>query len=329
MSKTLLEVKNLSVDFDTKKGRINAVHDVSFSLEAGRTLGVVGESGCGKSVSMLALLKLLPDRTSYISENSVIRMNGTDLAGLSKREMKKIRGKEISMIFQDPMTSLNPVLTVGWQMTEVFRLHSGMSRKEAFEAGVAMLEKVRIPDARSRMKCFPHELSGGMRQRVMIAMALACNPGVLIADEPTTALDVTIQAQILELMREIKQSANTSIILITHDMGVVAEMADDIMVMYAGEIVEKGSVEEIFENPKHPYTKGLLGAIPRLNEPQKRLFTIKGNVPDLKDLPKGCRFCERCEQPCEEGYAKHPELSGSDGHLVRCFAYKEELNGKA
>lgn len=319
MGEAMLEVKDLRVDFDTKNGRVTAVSGVSFSLEKNKTLGIVGESGCGKSVSMLSILKLLPARTSHIGAETSIKLNGQEISQWSNRAMCKIRGRDISMIFQDPMTSLNPVMTIGRQVSETFRVHQNIGKEAAWRASVEMLRSVGISEPEKRMRSYPHQLSGGMRQRVMIAMALACRPAVLIADEPTTALDVTIQAQILELMRELKRQISTSIILITHDLGVVAEMAEDILVMYAGEVVEQGSAADIFNNPLHPYTRGLMESIPRLEVDRERLNTIRGAVPDLSQMPKGCRFCERCAHATPRCSAQRPELTGRDGHLVRCF----------
>jgi len=319
MAQAILEVKNLQVDFDTKNGRINAVCGVNFTLEKNKTLGIVGESGCGKSVSMMSVIKLLPARTSHIGADTSIRLNGREISKLDNRSMCQIRGQEISIIFQDPMTSLNPVMTIGKQLIETIRAHKKMRRSEAYETAVEMLSEVGISEPEKRMKSYPHQLSGGMRQRVMIAMALVCQPNILIADEPTTALDVTIQAQILELMQDLKRQNNTSIILITHDLGVVAEMADDIIVMYAGEIVEQGSTADIFNNPQHPYTKGLMASIPRMDADQERLYAIPGSVPDISHMPEGCRFFERCDCACEQCRSEKPDLIDVDGHAVRCF----------
>ncbi len=319
MDEPVLELHNLWVDFDTKAGRNNAVSGISLQLPRNRTIGIVGESGCGKSVTMLSVMKLLPSRTSHIREESSVKLNGKEISKLSNRAMCKIRGRNISMIFQDPMTSLNPVMTVGKQIMETIQAHEKMPRQAAYHAALKMLSDVGMPEPEKRMKAFPHQLSGGMRQRVMIALALACRPEVLIADEPTTALDVTIQAQILKLMRDLKEKMGTSIILITHDLGVVAEMADDIAVMYAGEIVEQGAAKEIFESPMHPYTQGLMRSIPRLDIDQDRLYTIRGTVPDLSAMPKGCRFCDRCDYATERCRQEKPELQCSGGHFVRCF----------
>ena len=272
---------------------ITAVKDVSFSVDKGTTLGIVGESGCGKSVTATSIMRLLPRQYSKISQGQIC-LDGEDLLAKSEEEMYKIRGTKVSMIFQDPLTSLNPVYTIGTQLCEVLLTHKIADKKQAFEMSVEMLRKVGIGDARNKMKTYPHQISGGMRQRVMIAMAMLTNPQVLIADEPTTALDVTIQAQILELMAKLKEDFDTSILMITHDMGVIADVADYVCVMYAGEIVEYGTCEEIFDHPQHPYTKGLLKSIPRLDEDTKILYTIKGMVPSMQDMPRGCRFSNRC-----------------------------------
>ena len=319
MSTPLLEVNNLAINFLIGREKVNAVHDVSFSLQPGETLGIVGESGCGKSVTATSILRLLPARTSEIDPSSSIKLEGRELTTLSDKEFRQIRGKEISMIFQEPMTSLNPVQSIGKQMVEMVRAHQKLSRQEAEEICISMLEKVGIPATPQRMKEYPHQLSGGMRQRVMIAMALSCNSKVLIADEPTTALDVTIQAQILELMQKLKNELGTSIILITHDMGVVAESTDKVMVMYAGEIVEFGRVEDIFLRPAHPYTIGLQRSIPKLKGVIERLSTIEGTVPSLTAMPTGCRFAERCPHCTQRCLNEHPELKDiGDGRKVRC-----------
>ncbi len=328
MSDTILNVKELQVDFLIGKESMTAVHDISFSVQRGHTLAIVGESGCGKSVTATALMRLLPKETSKISNGSV-ELNGRNLIDISEKEMRAVRGNGMSMIFQDPMTALNPVHTIGKQMIEVYRTHNKVSKKEAFENGTKMLEMVGIPLPRQRMMEYPHQLSGGMRQRVMIAMALASNPELLIADEPTTALDVTIQAQILDLMRNLKKELNTAVILITHDMGVVTEMADEVMVMYAGEIVEYGTLEQIFNHPSHPYTKGLLKAIPRLDmDDSEELFVIDGVVPSLSEYGTTCRFANRCPYACEACGGHTIELQEiAPGHTVRCdrAAHLEEV----
>jgi oligopeptide/dipeptide ABC transporter ATP-binding protein len=314
----LLEVKNLETAFDVDGSIYNAVDDVSFSVEHGRTLGIVGESGCGKSVTSLSVMRLI-QKPGFIKSGQIL-FNGIDLLKLSDNEMRKIRGNKIAMIFQEPMTSLNPVFTCGEQIEEVIRLHQGhMPKVEQKQKAIEMLKKVGIPAPERRYHDYPHQLSGGMRQRVMIAMAITCNPELLIADEPTTALDVTIQAQILDLMRGLKSSENMGMILITHDLGVVAEMCDDVAVMYAGQIVEQGPVKEIFTSPKHPYTRGLLNSIPHFESGHrlKKLNTIAGMVPSLINLPKGCRFNERCDKAKQICLEQNPVLS-SDSHKVAC-----------
>ena len=317
---TVLEIKNLSVSFRIEKQWVKAVEDVSFEVGAGETLGIVGESGCGKSVTSMATLHLLPEKTSRIDCGQVL-YRGRDLAPLSNKEMSEIRGKEISMIFQDSMTSLNPVLTIGRQLAEAVSIHHPMPRQQANEKALELLRNVNIPSPEKRMKEYPHQLSGGMRQRVMIAMALAQNPSVIIADEPTTALDVTIKAQILDLMKELKQSSDAAILLITHDMGVVAEMSDRIMVMYAGMVMEYGSAGDIFKRPKHPYTQGLLASIPRKDLDVDTLYTIEGTVPTLQTMPKGCRFCTRCKEADERCRTERPPMFMADGRQVRCWKY--------
>jgi len=289
---SLIQVKDLRTSFFTPEGEVKAVDGVSYEIAEGRTLGLVGESGCGKSVTALSIMRLVPPPGKIVGGEILYR--GKDLLKLDNESMRKMRGNEISMIFQEPMTSLNPVFTAGDQIGEAIRLHQHLGRKAAREKTIEMLKLVRIGDAESRVDSYPHQLSGGMRQRVMIAMALSCNPSLLIADEPTTALDVTIQAQILDLMRELQQETGTSIVLITHDLGVVAEVADDVVVMYAGRVVEQASVRALFEEPQHPYTVGLLGSIPRLAGDAARLTAIEGQVPNPQRLPIGCRFADRC-----------------------------------
>lgn len=320
--KPILQVENLQVDFLVKKHTITAVKDVSFSVNRKMTLGIVGESGCGKSVTATSIMRLLPRQYSKISQGHIY-LEGEDLLKKSEEEMCNIRGKKVSMIFQDPLTSLNPVYTIGSQLSEVLLTHKLADKKQAFEMGVDMLQRVGISDARNRMSNFPHQISGGMRQRVMIAMAMLTNPQLLIADEPTTALDVTIQAQILELMAKLKEDYDTSILMITHDMGVIADVADFVCVMYAGEIVEYGTCEEIFDHPEHPYTKGLLKSIPRLDEDMKVLYTIKGMVPSMQNMPSGCRFSNRCPYCTEKCAAAHPDLQDYNGHQVRCWLVAE------
>ena len=295
MSETVLKVENLVTAFTTDRGVVRPVNGVSFEVKKGRTLAIVGESGSGKSVTSLSVMRLIPENNGKIEQGS-INFEGHELAQASKLEMQHLRGNRMAMIFQEPMTALNPVYTVGEQIAEVLRLHEGLSRKAAHAKAVSMLDKVHIPDPEARAACYPHELSGGMRQRVMIAMSLACNPKLLIADEPTTALDVTIQAQVLRLMRQLQEELGTAIIFITHDLGVVAEVADDVMVMYCCNIVEQGTVFEVFENPKHPYTIGLMQSLPKLTDKKSApLEAIKGMVPSLFDLPEGCRFSTRCD----------------------------------
>ena len=293
----LLEVKNLKTRFKTEDGEFYAVDDISFKVEAGKTLGIVGESGCGKSVTSLSIMRLIQN-PGHIEAGQVL-LDGKDILKISDKEMRKIRGQEMAMIFQEPMTSLNPVFTCGDQIMEVIQIHNkDISSQEAAERALEMLKKVGIPSPERRFHEYPHQLSGGMRQRVMIAMSMSCNPRLLIADEPTTALDVTIQAQILDLMRKLQSEFKTGMILITHDLGVVAEMCDDVMVMYAGKAVEQGSVQDIFYRPKHPYTRGLLDSIPHFESAERleRLRTIPGLVPSLLALPKGCRFYDRCSR---------------------------------
>ncbi len=318
----VLEVKNLVTSFHTKEGTFPAVNGVDFSLSAGETLAIVGESGCGKSVTSLSIMKLLPEKTSVISPQSSIKFKGEELSRYSNRQMSALRGNEISMVFQDSLTSLNPTLTIMTQMIEPFMTHRGMSKKEAKRHAVEMLRKVGIPNPEVRAKQYPHELSGGMRQRVIIAMALACNPTVLIADEPTTALDVTIQAQILKMINDLKKDLNTAVILITHDMGVVAEMADRVLVMYGGNAVEQADCYTLFTQPLHPYTQGLLASIPKIND-DGRLHTIEGTVPSLKNMPKGCHFCDRCAFCTDRCREQNPPLYDVGGHKVRCFRYEE------
>ena len=322
MAQAILEVSRLKTSFHSKNGVVTAVDDVSFTLGKKETLGIVGESGCGKSVTSLSIMQLLPKKFGVIDQNSSIKLAGQELLGKTKREMCAIRGKDIAMIFQDSMTSLNPVMTIGRQMSEAFMTHEKIDKEEAFKRSVEMLRKVGIPAPEERIREYPHQLSGGMRQRVLIAMALACQPQVLIADEPTTALDVTIQAQILELMKELKQTMNTSIILITHDMGVVAEMADYIMVMYAGKVVEQSDAKSLFNTPLHPYTQGLLSSIPRLDMDVEELYSIPGAVPALNEMPQGCRFCDRCKYAVDRCRTEAPELYSCGDRKVRCFLYE-------
>lgn len=318
---SLLEVEHLHTFFQTKRGIVKAVNDVNYSLEAGETLGIVGESGSGKSVSAMSILRLL-DSNGYI-ESGGIRFDGRDLLHCSEKEMYEIRGNEISVIFQEPMTSLNPVFTLERQLGEVFRVHQGMNRKQAAEETVRMLSEVQIPNPERVTKQYPFQLSGGMRQRAMIAMALACRPKLLIADEPTTALDVTIQAQILSLMNEMKQKLGTSILFITHDLGVINEMADRVAVMYCGQVVEMAEAKTIFaeESRAHPYTRGLMTSIPRLDTPRgEKLEPVPGAVPHPLHLPAGCKFADRCKDCKERCRQEEPKLAEAEpGHWIRCF----------
>jgi oligopeptide/dipeptide ABC transporter ATP-binding protein len=319
----LLEVKNLRTTFNTEDGLVTAVNGLSYSLEAGSTLGIVGESGSGKSVNALSIMRLI-QRPGSIDKHSTVCFEGENLLEKSETEMRKIRGRKIAMIFQDPMTSLNPVLTIGEQISEAVQLHLGYNKKEAFDKTVEMLQKVRIPLPEKRFSDYPHQFSGGMRQRVMIAMALSCDPRLLIADEPTTALDVTIQAQILELMSEMQRETGAAIVLITHDLGVVAEVCENVLVMYGGNMVEYGTAAQIFDAPKMPYTQGLLASLPRLDvRERQRLEPIPGQPPNLLRLPPGCAFAPRCRYRmpiCDEPV---PVYDFGKGHVARCFLYDE------
>jgi len=321
----LLHIEDLKTYFYTFEGIVRAVDDVSFFLDKKEVLGVVGESGCGKSVTAQSIMRLIPEPPGKIIEGKII-FDGTDVVRLSMEQMRSIRGNRIAMIFQEPMTSLNPVYTIGNQISEMFLLHENRSKRESWQRSIEMLQKVQIPAPEKRVHEYPHQLSGGMRQRAMIAMALACNPEILIADEPTTALDVTIQAQILELMMQLKEDFDTAIMMITHDLGVIAEIAKRIVVMYAGKVVEEGPTDAIFEDPKHPYTQGLLKSIPKLGERAKhgrqRLQEIPGIVPSLYDLPAGCSFSPRCPQAMEICKQSVPELiKVGETHRVRCYLY--------
>ena len=329
----LLEMKDLHTFFRTKRGIVKAVNGVSYSVDAGKTLGVVGESGSGKSVSAMSMLQLL-DGNGYIDSGEIL-FDGVDLTKLNRQEMYKVRGNKISVIFQEPMTSLNPVFTIERQISEPFMVHRGMNKKEAAAESVKMLAAVKIPNPEVVAKQYPHQLSGGMRQRVMIAMALACKPKLLIADEPTTALDVTIQAQILNLMNELKREQGTSILFVTHDLGVINQMADDVAVMYCGQVVELAPASTLFD-PKseysHPYTEGLMLSVPRLDTPaHQRLETIPGSVPHPLDLPKGCKFAPRCKYATDKCREQEPSMTCvSDKQQIRCFyPSKEERHGKA
>lgn len=319
----LLEIKNLKTEFKTKKGIVAAVNGVDFSVDKGEVVAIVGESGSGKSVTSLSLMRLLA-KTDNTKVTGEALFKGENLLNKSEKEMQKMRGKQLSMIFQEPMTSLNPVFTIGRQISEAVIKHDGATKKEARERSIEMLRLVGIPSPETRINNYPHQLSGGMRQRVMIAMALSCSPELLIADEPTTALDVTIQAQILELMLELKEKLGTAILLITHDLGVVAEVADKVVVMYCGKVVEKASVLDIFKAPKHPYTTGLLNSIPKIDENEERLFIIPGTVPNPLQLPSGCAFRDRCPNCLEKCKTDEPSLINLGEREVRCFLYEKE-----
>jgi oligopeptide/dipeptide ABC transporter ATP-binding protein len=321
--KPLLELRNLSIHFFTEEGVVRAVENVSLEIHPGEILSLVGESGCGKSVTGLSLLKLIPTPPGRIVSGEIL-LDGRKLLPLDEKEMEKVRGNEISMIFQEPMTSLNPVFTIGDQILEAIILHQGLDKGEARKRAIEMLNRVKIPSPETRIDSYPHQLSGGMRQRAMIAMALSCQPKLLIADEPTTALDVTIQAQVLQLLKEIQREMGMAVMLITHDLGVVTEIADRVAVMYAGRIVEYASIETIFAQMRHPYTKGLLESIPQLKERRKRLTAIPGQVPNPMDLPRGCKFHPRCYLMIEECKKEEPPLFQVDGdHFSRCIRWQE------
>lgn len=324
MSDNLLEVKNLKTFFKTEAGIVKAVNDVSFKVRRGETVCIVGESGCGKSMTAMSIMGLVSKDTGF-NDGGEIFFEGHDLLKSSDSDMRSIRGKDIAMIFQEPMSSLNPTFNIGFQVMEPLILHEGLNKKEAKKRAIDLLNKVGIPRADEIVDCYPHELSGGMRQRVMIAMALACSPKVLIADEPTTALDVTIQAQILDLMRKIKKDFNTSILLITHDLGVVAEMADYVVVMYAGKVVEEGPVMEIFKSPSHPYTIGLLKSKPTISQIKEELYSIPGQVPNPVGMKDSCYFCERCEHCKDICKNTIPKLKLiGEAHKVACWLFDEK-----
>lgn len=324
----LLDIKNLKTCFKTENGIATAVDGVNLQVKSGEIVGVVGESGCGKSVTSLSVMGLLPGRSAKITEGEIL-FNGQDLLKLTDKQMDKIRGDRISMIFQEPMTSLNPAMTCGAQVAEAFRLHQKISKKEALKKAEELFELTGISLPHQRLKEYPYQLSGGMRQRVMIAMALACDPQLLIADEPTTALDVTIQAQILELIRSISKQKNMAVLFISHDLGVIAELADKVAVMYAGRIVEEATVEKLFRSPAHPYTEGLLSVIPRLDENKKRLPTIDGRVPSLTEKRKGCSFADRCPYGIPLCREKEPELRAyEDMNTNACWKYREEYHAE-
>lgn len=317
----LLSVKNLSTEFPVKKGIVRAVEDVSFDVDQGEILAIVGESGSGKSVTSLSIMGLLAE-PGHVAGGS-LEFEGKDLATLSEKQYRELRGNDMAMIFQEPMTSLNPVYRVGNQIVEAIRTHEKVSKAEAKDRAVDLLRKVGIPSPEARINDYPHQMSGGMRQRVMIAMALACNPKLLIADEPTTALDVTIQAQILDLLRRLRDDTGMAVLLITHDLGVVSETADRVVVMYCGQVVEEAEVRTLFDHPMHPYTLGLLKSIPRLeDDDSKRLYMIKGMVPNPLEMPPGCHFSDRCDSCMDICRTKVPELVDVDGHKVRCFLYE-------
>jgi oligopeptide/dipeptide ABC transporter ATP-binding protein len=326
--RNVLEIKNMHTYFFTDNGTVKSVDGVDITLKEGSTLGIVGESGSGKSVTALSIMNLLMDTKGKVVEGEII-FNGKDIVKISDEEKRKLRGSQIAMIFQEPMTSLNPVLKIGDQITESILLHTKSTKAEAKAKAIDMLNKIGIPRAERIINDYPFQLSGGMRQRVMIAMALVCNPKILIADEPTTALDVTIQAQILDIMKQLKEMIGTSIIFITHDLGVVAEICDEVVVMYCGRVVESGDVYSIFENTKHPYTKGLLASIPKLGEHIERLESISGNVPNPKHMPNGCKFAPRCKDVMSICTEKEPDFfEYPNGHRSRCWLCKKEYGGE-
>ncbi len=317
---SILKINNLIVDFFTDRGVARALDKVSFKLEGGESLGIVGESGCGKSVTALSIMQLIPSPPGKIVSGEII-FEGEDLLRKSERQMRKIRGKDISMIFQEPMTALDPVFTIGSQLTSVIRRHQGLSNGDARDLAIRMMQKIDIPIPEKRIDEYPHELSGGLRQRVMIAMALSCNPSILVADEPTTALDVTIQAQVMHEIQKLQEADNMAMVMITHDMGVIAETCKNVVVMYCGSIIEQADVKTLFANPKHPYTLGLLESIPKIRENKiETLPTIKGLVPDLLHLPKGCKFIDRCPKAKKVCGEKMPEMTEkNDGSFVACY----------
>lgn len=327
MSENILELKNLKTHFFTKHGEVPAVDGVDITVPKGKIIGIVGESGCGKSVTATSIMHLI-EKPGRIVDGQVL-FDGEDITYASAKEINKIRGDRMTMIFQEPMTSLNPVYTVGKQVSEAIILHQHVSKEEAKQMTIDIFEQVGIPEPEKRFKSYPHQLSGGLRQRVMIGMAMVCKPDLMIADEPTTALDVTIEAQILHLMREMQQKSGASIIMITHNLGVVAELCDEVYVMYAGKVMEHAEIHELFENPCHPYTYGLLNSIPDTQGTKERLYTIKGMVPNLLKLPEGCRFCPRCDKAMKICMTTQPELQTvADGHEVRCHLFDKEVMGK-
>ena len=323
MTKPLLEIRSLTVHFFTEEGVVRAVENVDFEIYPGEILGLVGESGCGKSVTGLSILKLIPTPPGQIISGEIL-FEGKSLLKKNEKEMEGVRGNEISMVFQEPMTSLNPVFTIGDQIMEAIILHQRLDKKEAKKKAVEMLDRVKIPSPEKQIDAYPHQLSGGMRQRAMIAMALSCQPKLLIADEPTTALDVTIQAQVLQLLKEIQREMGMAVMLITHDLGIVSEMVDRLAVMYAGRIFEYGRLQDVFGQIRNPYTRGLMNSIPQLNERKKRLQTIPGQVPNPMGLPIGCKFHPRCDLMIEECKKREPSLSQVNGnHFSRCIRWKE------
>lgn len=318
-NKVLLEVKDLETTFFTNDGKIPAVDHIDFYIEEGEILAIVGESGCGKSVTSLSIMGLVPNPPGKITSGEIL-LDGVDLTKLSEKEMRKIRGKDIAMIFQEPMTSLNPLFTIGNQLVETIRIHNKWSKKKTANHAIEMMKLVGLPRAEELMKEYPHQLSGGMRQRVMIAMALACNPKLIIADEPTTALDVTIQAQIMKLLKELNKQFKTAVLLITHDLGVVAEICERVIVMYSGQIVEEAPVLEIFKNPKHPYTKGLIQSVPDMRIKKETLYSIPGTVPKPGSIREGCRFAARCEYAMDRCFKENPPIYDiTPSHKARCF----------
>ncbi|MDF2679513.1 MAG: transporter ATP-binding protein [Brevibacillus sp.] len=324
MSENIIEVKHLQTQFTRDNKKTVVLDNVSFHIKKGEVLGLVGESGCGKSVTSLSIMRLFKDTTGEITKGE-ITFNGTNILSISESDMRGIRGKEIAMIFQEPMTSLNPVMKIGEQLMESIRLHLGYSDKQAKDHAVSMLTKVGIPRPSEIINEYPHQLSGGMRQRIMIAMAMSCRPNLLIADEPTTALDVTIQAQILDVMKQLQAEEHMSMLLITHDLGVVAEMCNRVVVMYAGRVVEEASVYDLFDDPKHPYTKGLIGSVPKLGQKRPRLESVPGNVPNPNQMPKGCKFAPRCKDVMSVCWEEEPGLTTTGPErFCRCWLYREE-----
>lgn len=326
MSETVLSVEHLSIAFFTERGVLPTVDDVSFTLEKGKTIGIVGESGCGKSMTVNGILQMVP-APGRVTGGSV-KLNGEELVGMPEKKLARKRGSEIALIFQEPMTSLNPLMTCGRQISETILAHNRVSRAEADRRALRLIEQVGIPMPEKIFRSIPGELSGGMRQRIVIAMALCNNPAVLICDEPTTALDVTVQAQILRLINDIKRDFDSGVIFITHDMGVIRQMADDVMVMYAGQAVEYVHVDELFKNPLHPYTQGLIRCIPGVDDGDGELYVIEGSVPMLNALPKGCLFAPRCPYATERCYQERPGLLGTQEHRVRCFRYEDGKGGQ-